>query len=188
MRHTISILIANEFGELSRVVGLFSGRGFNIESLCVAETLDRSVSRITLVTSGNDQIIEQIVKQLRKLVRVVRVTDVTRIKHIEREMALINVAAGTGPARQEVLSLVNVFRAKVVDISHDGLIIEASGTQEKVEAFINLLRPFGIREIVRTGKVAMGRLSSRSVAQLQEGRAPQAEGPEQEVEEPAYES
>jgi acetolactate synthase I/III small subunit len=159
MRHTLSILVENRFGELSRVVGLFSARGYNIESLTVAETLDPAVSRMTLVTRGNDQTIEQITRQLNKQVRVLEAVDMTGFKHIEREMALINVRAQAGPERQEALSLVNIFRAKVVDVSGDGLIIEATGDWAKVSALIELLKPLGIREIVRTGTVAIARLS-----------------------------
>jgi acetolactate synthase-1/3 small subunit len=158
MRHTLAILVENRFGELSRVVGLFSARGYNIESLTVAETLDPKLSRMTLVTVGDDAAIERITRQLDKQVRVMKVEDVTASPHIEREMALINVKAAAGPARQEVLSLVEIFRAKVVDVSEDGLIVEASGDWNKVRALINLLKPIGIREIVRTGTVAIGRL------------------------------
>jgi acetolactate synthase-1/3 small subunit len=161
MRHTLSILVENRFGELSRIVGLFSARGYNIESLTVAETLDPMVSRMTLVTTGDDQAIDKIVRQLEKQVRVLEVVDMTGLKHIEREMALINVKAEAGPARQEVLSLVGIFRAKVVDVSGDGIIIEATGDWSKVSALIELLRPLGIREIVRTGTVAIARLSGQ---------------------------
>jgi acetolactate synthase-1/3 small subunit len=158
MRHTLSILVENRYGELSRIVGLFSARGYNIESLTVAETLEAGLSRLTLVTVGDDSAIERITRQLDKQVRVMKVEDLTTTSHIEREMALINVKASAGPARQEVLSLVNIFRAKVVDVSEDGLIVEASGDWNKVRALINLLKPMGIREIVRTGTVAIGRL------------------------------
>jgi acetolactate synthase I/III small subunit len=159
MRHTLSIMVENRFGELSRIVGLFSARGYNIESLTVAETLDPKVSRMTLVTTGNDETIKQITRQLDKQVRVLEATDMTGFAHIEREMALINVKAEAGVARQEVLSLVNIFRAKVVDVSGDGIIVEATGDWAKVSALIELLKPLGIREIVRTGTVAIARLS-----------------------------
>jgi acetolactate synthase I/III small subunit len=159
MRHTLSIMVENRFGELSRIVGLFSARGYNIESLTVAETLDPKVSRMTLVTTGNDETIKQITRQLDKQVRVLEATDMTGFAHIEREMALINVKAEAGVARQEVLSLVNIFRAKVVDVSNDGIIVEATGDWAKVSALIELLKPLGIREIVRTGTVAIARLS-----------------------------
>ncbi|HKA17861.1 MAG TPA: acetolactate synthase small subunit [Blastocatellia bacterium] len=162
MRHTLSIMVENKFGELSRIVGLFSARGYNIESLTVAETLDPKISRMTLVTTGNDETIKQITRQLDKQVRVLEAVDMTGFAHIEREMALINVKAGAGVERQEVLSLVNIFRAKVVDVSSDGIIVEATGDWAKVSALIELLKPMGIREIVRTGTVAIARLSEAS--------------------------
>jgi acetolactate synthase-1/3 small subunit len=156
MRHTISILVENEFGVLARVSGLFSGRGFNIKSLTVAETLDSSISRITLVTEGDDQIVEQITKQLNKLVCVIKVIDFQEAAHVEREMALIKVAADER-TRSEVLNIVGIFRAKVVDVDLRSYIIEVTGTEEKINAMLNLLKPLGIKEIVRTGKVAMHR-------------------------------
>jgi acetolactate synthase-1/3 small subunit len=156
MRHTISVLVANEPGVLSRVSGLFSGRGFNIESLNVAETLDPSVSRMTLVTRGNDQIIEQTIKQLNKLVCVIKVADLTGSDYVGREMALIKVAAEAS-SRAEVLRIVEIFRGRVVDVSPKSYTMEITGDEEKIQAFINLLAPFGILEIVRTGKVAIAR-------------------------------
>jgi len=163
MRHTLSIVVADQPGELSRIVGLFSARGFNIETVSVGPTFDPQWSRVTVVTRGDDRTIEQIVKQCSRLARVRAVEDVTMQPHIEREMALIDVAATPGSTRQEVLSLVAVFRAKVVDISHTRMIIEASGNKEKVEALIDLLRPLGIRDITRTGCIAIGRLSNDDV-------------------------
>ena len=160
MRHTLSIVVADQPGELSRIVGLFSARGFNIETLSVGQTTDPAWSRVTIVTRGDDRTIEQIVKQCSRLARVRVVLDVTMQPHIEREMALIDVEATPGAARQELLNLVAVFRAKVVDISPTGMIIEASGNKEKVEAFIELLRPMGVRDVTRTGCIAIGRLST----------------------------
>src|SRR5919199_4638108 len=160
MRHTLSIIVADQPGELSRIVGLFSARGFNIETVSVGQTPDPRWSRVTIVTRGDDRTIEQIVKQCERLARVREVRDVTRQPHIEREMALIDVEASAGAARQEVLSLVSVFRAKVVDISHTRMVIEASGNREKVEAFVEMLRPLGINDITRTGYIAIGRLSN----------------------------
>ncbi|HEX8136993.1 MAG TPA: acetolactate synthase small subunit [Pyrinomonadaceae bacterium] len=160
MRHTLSIVVADQPGELSRIVGLFSARGFNIETVSVGQTPDARWSRVTVVTRGDDRTIEQIVKQCSRLARVREVQDITLRPHIEREMALIDVEAPQGAARQELLSLVGVFRAKVVDISQARMIIEASGNKEKVEAFIELLRPLGIRDITRTGCIAIGRLSA----------------------------
>ena len=160
MRHTLSIVVADQPGELSRIVGLFSARGFNIETLSVGQTTDPAWSRVTIVTRGDDRTIEQIVKQCSRLARVREVLDVTMQPHIEREMALIDVEASPGAARQEILSLVAIFRAKVVDISPTGMIIEASGNKEKVEAFIDLLNPMGVRDVTRTGCIAIGRLST----------------------------
>ena len=156
MRHTISILVDNEFGVLSRIAGLFSGRGFNIESLCVAETIDPKVSRMTIVTSGDDQVIEQITKQLNKLINVIKVSDLTAEEHIERELAMIKVNANADD-RAEILSTIDIFRGKVVDVSPTTYTIEMTGDAEKVNAITELLRPFGIKEIVRTGKIAMAR-------------------------------
>jgi acetolactate synthase I/III small subunit len=166
MRHTLAILIENRFGELSRVVGLFSSRGLNIKSLTVAESLHPELSRITMVTEGEDRAIGQILRHLDKQIRVLSVEDVTELKHIEREMMLIKIKARAGLERQEVLSLVNIFRAKIVDISQGGLIIEATGNLEKVTALVELLKPLGISELVRTGTVAMPRLSERIVEEV----------------------
>ena len=146
MRHTLSIIVADEPGELSRIVGLFSARGFNIETISVGKSLDPRWSRVTIVTRGDDRTIQQ---------------DVTTRPHIEREMALITVSARAGSERQEVLSLVSVFRAKVVDISHTEMIVEASGNKEKVDTFIELLRPIGVTDITRTGHIAINRLATR---------------------------
>jgi acetolactate synthase-1/3 small subunit len=156
VRHTISILVENEFGVLARVAGLFSGRGFNIESLCVAETLDTTVSRITLVARGDDRVLEQITKQLNKLINVIQVTDFLDRPHVEREMALIKVSADE-KTRGEVMSIVDIFRGKVIDVGPHSYIIEVTGSEDKIHAFVELLQPLGIREVVRTGKVAMHR-------------------------------
>ncbi len=156
MRHTISVLVENEFGVLARVAGLFSGRGFNIESLSVAETLDPTVSRITLVTRGDDQVLEQIEKQLNKLINVIKVTDFADTEHVERELVLIKVVADER-TRGELMNIVEIFRAKIIDVSHRSYIVEITGTEDKVAALIELLAPIGIKEIVRTGKVAMFR-------------------------------
>ena len=168
MRHTLSIIVADQPGELSRIVGLFSARGFNIETLSVGETLDPKWSRVTIVTRGDDRTIQQIVKQCQRLARVREVQDVTTRPHIEREMALITVAASAGQQRQDVLSLVNVFRAKVVDISHTQMIVEASGNKEKVDTFIELLRPIGITDITRTGHIAINRLAAGTLETVNE--------------------
>lgn len=157
MRHVISVLVDNEPGVLSRISGLFSGRGFNIESLNVAETLDPSISRMTLVTRGNVQIVEQIIKQLNKLVNVIKVIELTGSDYVEREMALIKVTAET-TSRAEVLRIVDIFRGKVVDVSPKSFTLEITGDEKKIQAVIDLLVPIGIMEIVRTGKVAITRV------------------------------
>jgi acetolactate synthase I/III small subunit len=156
MRHTISVQVKNEFGVLSRVSSLFSARGFNIESLTVAETLDPQISRMTIVTEGNDQIIEQILKQLRKLIDVIKVADLTGKDFVERELALIKVTAEE-KTRAEVLRTVDIFRGKVVDVTAKSYTIEVTGTEDKILAIVRLLKPMGIREIIRTGRVAIPR-------------------------------
>lgn len=156
MRYTLAILVENEFGVLAKVAGLFSARGYNIESLCVAETLDPTISRMTIVTSGEKEILEQITKQLNKLINVLKVTEFADTDHVEREMALIKVNAEAS-VRAEVLRMVDIFRAKVVDVSPRSYTIEVTGNQEKVNAILELLRPLGIKEVARTGTVAMAR-------------------------------
>ncbi len=156
MRHTISVLVRNEFGVLSRVSSLFSARGFNIESLTVAETMDPDLSRMTIVTRGNDQIIEQIIKQLHKLIDVIKVSDFTGKDFVERELALIKVTAEER-TRAEVLRTVDIFRGKVVDVTPKTYTIEVTGTESKIQAMLNILKPMGIREIIRTGRVAIQR-------------------------------
>ena len=156
MKHTISVLVENEFGVLSRVSGLFSGRGFNIESLSVAPTFDPSISRITLVTRGDDQILEQITKQLNKLIDTIKVIDFTGQDYVERELALIKVNAEEG-TRAEVLRIVDIFRAKVVDVTSRSYTVEITGAPAKVNAMVELLQPMGIKELVRSGPVVLGR-------------------------------
>ena len=156
MRHTISILVENEFGVLARVSGMFSGRGFNIESLSVAETMDPTVSRITLVTRGDDQVLAQVEKQLNKLINVIRVTDFTDTPHVARELVLIKVAVDER-TRGEVANVIDIFRGKIIDVSAKTYVVEVTGDEGKVEALIALLEPIGILEIVRTGRVAMFR-------------------------------
>ena len=156
MRHVLSVLVENEPGVLSRVAGLFSGRGFNIESLNVAPTLEAGISPMTIPTSGDDQIIEQIIKQLRKLVTVVKVVDYQDLAAVEREMMLVKVQADDA-RRGEVLRIADIFRCKVVDVSLSDLTLEATGNHEKLGAVLNLLGKFGIKEITRTGTMAMRR-------------------------------
>ncbi|MEK7475614.1 MAG: acetolactate synthase small subunit [Candidatus Coatesbacteria bacterium] len=154
MRHTISVLVENKPGVLARVSGLFASRGFNIESLAVGETEDPTVSRMTIVSSGEDATIEQIAKQLNKLVDVIKVNDLTAERFVERELFLVRVAA-EGHARAELIQLVDVFRAKIVDVAAKSVTVELTGATEKIEAFVDLMRQFGIKEMVRTGKVAL---------------------------------
>ncbi|MCG6910688.1 MAG: acetolactate synthase small subunit [Deltaproteobacteria bacterium] len=155
-KHILTMLVDNQPGVLSRVVGLFSGRGYNIESLCVAPTIDPLVSRITLVTKANLPAIEQIEKQLRKLINVIKLRDLSGKEAVHREMALICVR--TKPEnRAEILRIVDIFRCKVVDIGLEHYIIEVSGSSDKLSALINLLKPMGIKKIARTGSVALFR-------------------------------
>ncbi|MEW6593774.1 MAG: acetolactate synthase small subunit [Thermodesulfobacteriota bacterium] len=156
MRHTISVLLQNKPGVLSRVTGLFSGRGFNIDSLSVGETLDRETSCLTLETHGEDAIIEQITKQLHKLIDVIKVTDMSEHEHVEREMVLIRVKA-EAHTRAEVLRIIDIFRGKVVDVGPKSYVVELTGDKSKIQAVIDILRPLGIQEIVRTGTIAITR-------------------------------
>jgi len=154
MKHTISVTVENKFGVLARVSGLFSSRGYNIDSLTVGETNNPTVSRMTIVVHGDDRILEQVTKQLGKLVDVIDVTDLPEGSYVGRELCLIKVGSENG-SRTEVLEIVNIFRAKVIDIGHQTLTVQITGSEDKVEAFIRLMEPFGIVELARTGKVAM---------------------------------
>lgn len=156
MRHTISVTVENRPGVLSRVVGLFSGRGFNIESLSVGETIDPEISRITIVTNGDDRIIEQVTKQLRKLVDVIKVTDLTDLNFVDREMILVKINA-TEKTKAEILRINEIFRGNIVDVSPASYTFEITGDEGKIQAFIKLVKPFGVKEIARTGKVAVSR-------------------------------
>lgn len=157
MRHIISMLMENESGALSRVAGLFSARGYNIESLTVAPTEDESLSRMTIVTSGSDNIIEQITKQLNKLVDVVKLADITEGMHIERELMLIKVKADDIDKREELKRLSDVFRGRVIDVSDTTYIIELTGTNEKLDAFIEAIQGQDIIETVRSGVSGIAR-------------------------------
>jgi acetolactate synthase I/III small subunit len=156
MRHLISILVENEAGALSRISGLFSARGYNIESLTVAPTEDASMSRMTIVTSGSDDVVEQITKQLNKLVDVVKVVDLSEAEHIERELMLIKVRAGS-KERDEVKRMADIFRGRVIDVSDNTYTIELTGSGEKLDAFIHALDAGTILETVRTGTSGIGR-------------------------------
>ena len=155
--HIISVTVENRFGVLSRIAGLFSARGYNIDSLSVGETDDPSVSRMTIVVKGDDKILEQIYKQLNKLIDVIKVQDLTGEDFIERELALIKVSTGNFNERQEVMQLVEIFRAKIVDVGKKTLRIEAVGSGMKINALLDLIKPFGIKELIRTGKIAISR-------------------------------
>lgn len=155
-KHILSMLVDNEPGVLSRIAGLFSGRGFNIESLCVAETTDPLISRITLVTLGGMSIVEQIKKQLNKLINVIKVIDFTDTAFVQREMALVKVRAKP-EHRAEILRTVDIFRSRVVDVGSQYYIVEITGDEDKINAFLNLLKPMGIKEIARTGAIALAR-------------------------------
>ena len=155
-RHIFSVLVENRFGVLARVVGLFSGRGFNIDSLNVAETDQPDVSHMTIVTHGDAQIIEQIYKHLNKLIDVIKVSNLTTENHVERELVLIKVYAEPH-RRGEILQIVEIFRARTVDVSPTTLTIEVTGDEGKLKAAIDMLHPYGIRELARTGKIAIMR-------------------------------
>lgn len=156
-RHLLSILVDNEPGVLSRIAGLFSGRGYNIESLSVAQTAENTdVSRITMVTTGDEHILEQIKKQLHKLINVTTVNDLTDKKYVQRELILIKVSAKPD-MRAEILRIVDIFRSRVVDVGPEHFTIEMSGDENKLEAFVDLLRPMGIIETSRTGSIALAR-------------------------------
>lgn len=155
-RHIFSVLVENRFGVLARIAGLFSGRGYNIDSLNVAETDDPAVSHMTIVTHGDAQIIEQIYKHLNKLIDVIKVTDLTTENHVERELVLIKMNASPN-RRGEILQIMEIFRARTVDVSPATLTIEVTGDEGKLKAVIDMLRPYGIQELVRTGKIAIMR-------------------------------
>ena len=156
MKHTLSILMRNKPSALSRVTGLFSGRNFNIESLCVAETMDPEFSCLTLVTTGDAAIVEQITKQLHKLIDVVTLSDTNEGEYVERELVLIRVRAD-GQTRAEVLRVIDIFRGKVVDVSPSTYTLEITGQESKISAVLDILRPLGIKEVIRTGKIASKR-------------------------------
>ncbi len=156
MKHTLAILVENKPGVLTRVAGLFSRRGFNIESLAVGVTENQDTSRITIVVSGDDNILEQVEKQLNKLIDVIRVSDIPAEDSVSRELALIKVGVDS-TTRAEVMQIVDIFRAKIVDVGIKSLVIEVTGDESKINAIEQLLRQFGIKEMARTGKIAMNR-------------------------------
>jgi len=162
MKHTISVLVENHFGVLAHVAGLFSSRGFNIDSLAVGETEDSSISRITIVVQGDETVLEQIMKQLNKLVDVIKVVDFANKENIERELILIKVSV-TADTRMEIMQVIQTFRAKIVDVNPHSLTVEVTGTESKVDAMLELLRPYGIKEVARTGIIALARKSELNV-------------------------
>jgi acetolactate synthase I/III small subunit len=170
-KHTIAVLVENRFGVLSRVAGLFSARGYNIESLSVGETVDPTVSRMTLVVRGDEFVIEQVMKQLHKLIDVIKVSDLTDDDHVERELVLIRVNAEP-QHRAEILRIGDIFRAKVIDVTAVSYTLEATGEEGKIAALIELLRPMGVQELVRTGKVAIARGSKTKVRKSEPAKRP----------------
>lgn len=174
MKHTISVLVENHFGVLARVAGLFSARGFNIDSLAVGETHDPTISRMTIVAQGDERILEQIVKQLNKLIDVIHVEDLSHDEMIDRELLLVKV--NNDPAtRNDVMQVVNTFRAKVVDVNPRSLTIEVTGGESKIDAMLELLAPIGIRETVRTGLIALSRRKEVAAAGEKSFEKPQIE-------------
>ena len=163
MEHIISLQVENKSGVLSRVAGLFSGRGYNIESLSVGPTLDPSISLMTIVTRGDDRILEQITKQLNKIIDIIKVVELTESEYVARETVLIKVSA-KGEDRAEALRITDIFRAKVVDSTPNTFTIEITGDSSKTNAIINLLRPLGIKELVRTGRIAIAREEGKPLA------------------------
>jgi acetolactate synthase I/III small subunit len=176
MRHVLSALVQNKPGVLSHISGMLASRGYNIDSLAVGETEDPHLSRMTFVVVGDDRVLEQVRRQLEKIVTVVRVDDVSSQNHVERDLMLIKVKAPGGSLRSEVRELSDIFRAKIVDVGSEELIIELSGEEQKIEAFIDLMRPFGITELVRTGRIAMVRSNSKRSA-ADNGELPRGKEP-----------
>ncbi len=156
MKHVISVLVENNVGVLSRITGLFSGRGFNIESLAVGETESETISRMTIVVSGDESILEQVRKQLGKVIDTIKVIDFTDTEYVERNLMLIKVSAVPGK-RGDIIELVDVFRGKIIDVGQKDMVIEISGPEDRLEAVLDLLRPYGIKEVARTGRIAMNR-------------------------------
>lgn len=155
-RHIISALVYNRPGVLARIATLFAARGYNIDSLAVGETEDPKISRMTIVVRGDEKILEQVEKQLNKIIDVIKVYEFSKTEHIERDLILIKVNA-TSKTRAEIIEITEIFRAKIVDVSHQNLVLEITGDEDKIKAFIDLLKPYGIKELVRTGVIAIAR-------------------------------
>lgn len=156
MRHTLSVLVENQFGVLARVAGMFSGRGFNIDTLNVAPTQDPSLSRITVVVRGDDTVLDQIIKQLRKLVNVIEVRDFAAGQSVDRELILVKVATDS-KSRSEIVQVCDIFRAKIVNVAPDSVVVEITGDEGKLNAFLGILQDFNVVDVTRTGKLAMSR-------------------------------
>lgn len=154
MYHTLAVLVENSPGVLTRVAGLFARRGYNIDSLAVGRTDDPAISRMTIVVEGDERVLEQVSKQLHKLVDVIKINDITASPHVDRELVLVKASSDSNK-RGEIIEIAQIFRANIVDYGHKNLTLECTGNQEKINAFIEALYPFGIKELVRTGKVAM---------------------------------
>jgi len=159
MRHTLSVLVENKFGVLTRIAGMFSGRGFNIDTLNVGPTLDPSRSRMTIVVRGDDTVLEQVTKQLNKLIDVIEIQDFQDDEFVDRELVLLRVNVDA-KARSEVMQICDIFRAKIIDVQHKNVAIEITGNESKIEKFLFLMEPFGIGDLTRTGKVAVARRAS----------------------------
>jgi acetolactate synthase-1/3 small subunit len=156
MRHTISVLVENKFGVLARIATLFAARGFNIDSLAVGETEDPAISRMTIMVKGDESVLEQVTKQLNKLVDVIKVNDFSEVDYVERGLALVKINVNKSN-RAEIMQMVGIFRTRIIDISQDSIIVEVTGDEEKIEAFIKMVMPYGIKEVCRTGEVALAR-------------------------------
>ncbi len=177
MRHVIAALVMNEPGVLAQVAGMFAARGFNIDSLVVGRTENPELSRMTIVVNGDNAVLEQVRKQLGKLVPVVKVVDYSHVPFVERDLVLVQVNAPSGK-RGELMELANIFRAKIVDVSPDRMMMELSGTEDKIVAFIELLRPYGIVEMARTGVIAMPRGANTGYRPKAGTPAPEPQTPE----------
>lgn len=165
-RHILTLLVENRIGVLARIAGLIAAKGYNIDSVSVGETMDNSTSRVTIVVHGDEWVMEQVVKQLNRLIDVIKVVDLTEEDFVEREMILVRVNAEAS-SRAEVLRIADIFRAKIVDVTHRTYTLEASGDEDKIRALLELLRPFGIQEFVRTGRIAIARASKVSPRKLE---------------------
>lgn len=160
MRHTISVLVENKSGVLARIATLFAARGFNIDSLAVGETEDPDISRMTIMVKGDESVLEQVTKQLNKLVDVIKVNDFSEVDYVERGLALVKISVNKSN-KAEIMQMVGIFRTRIVDVSQDSMTVEITGDEEKIEAFISMVMPYGIKEVCRTGEVALARGSNK---------------------------